>query len=315
MTGTEDGLKLKSSVGQKIFLVSGVKMRKKVSIIGAGVVGTAIGHILKKKGYEIVAFASRSKSSFDRVRVYTDIFVTTDVVKAASLADLVFITTQDDQIERVCEKIASGNGFKPGQIVFHMSGTLSIEALKSAKEAGASIASAHPMQSFADVDLAIEQLSGTYFGVTADKKIRPQVFKLVEDLGGISIMVKDEDKPLYHAAACAASNYLVAILRFAQEIYSSMDIPHDVGLKAMWPLIQGTLKNIEWKGTSQALTGPIARGDTGTIEKHLLALKLKLPGALDLYKKMGAYAVDVALEKGSIDMGRANELRRLLEEE
>ncbi len=288
-------------------------MKKRVSIIGAGVVGTAVGHILKTKGYNITAIASRTQASLDRAFPYTGGLTTTDVVEAASLGDLVFITTQDDQIEKVCAKIALGNGFKAGNVILHMSGALSMKVLKSAEKAGAFTVSIHPMQSFVDIDLAIKQLPGAYFGVTAEEKIQPLVFKLVKDLGGEPVVIKDEDKPLYHAAACVTSNYLAALLRFAQEIYLSIGISQEVSLKAIWPLVEGTLKNIKQKGTSQALTGPIARGDLGTIEKHLSALKSKLPEALNLYEKLGNYTVEVALEKGSIDEKQADKIKQLLD--
>jgi len=290
-------------------------MKKRVSIIGAGVVGTAVGHILKTKGYNITAIASRTRASLDRAFPYTGGLTTTDVVEAASLGDLVFITTQDDQIEKVCAKIARGNGFKVGNVILHMSGALSTKVLKSAEKVGALTASIHPMQSFVDIDLAIKQLPGAYFGVTAEEKIQPLVFELVKDLGGEPVVIKDEDKPLYHAAACVTSNYLTALLRFAQEIYSSIGISQEVSLKAVWPLVEGTLKNIKQKGTSQALTGPIARGDLGTIEKHLSVLKSKLPEALNLYEKLGNYTVEVALEKRSIDEKQADKIKKLLDKE
>ncbi|MDO8885919.1 DUF2520 domain-containing protein [Candidatus Oleimmundimicrobium sp.] len=290
-------------------------MKKKVSIIGAGVVGTTVGYILNTKGYEVVAIAGKSQASLVRARSYIKGLITTNIVKAASLGDVIFITTQDDQIENVCKEIAHKNGFKTGDMVLHMSGALSIKVLKSADEAGACIASIHPIQSFADIDLAIKQLPGTYFGVTAGDEIWPFAFELVKDLGGEPILVKDEDKSLYHAAACVTSNYLVALLHFAQEIYSSIGISQEVSIKAIWPLVEGTLKNIKQKGTSQALTGPIARGDLGTIEKHLSSIKLKLPEVLSLYEKLGNYTVDVALKKGSIDEKQADKVKQLLDKE
>jgi len=290
-------------------------VKKKVSIIGAGVVGTTVGYILSTKGYEIVAIAGRSQTSLARARSYIKGLITTDIVEAASLGNVIFITTQDDQIENVCKEIAHRNGFKADDIVLHMSGALPVKVLKSADEAGAYVASIHPMQSFADIDLAIKQLPGTYFGVTTDDEVWPFAFELVKDLGGEPILVKDEDKSLYHAAACVASNYLVALLRFTQEMYLSIGISQEVSLKAVWPLVEGTLKNIKQKGTSQALTGPIARGDLGTIEKHLSSIKSKFPEALILYEKLGNYTVDVALEKGSIDKKQADKIKKLLDKE
>ena len=90
-------------------------------------------------------------------------------------------------------------------------------------------------------------------------------------------MLADEDKPLYHAAACLASNYLTTLLHNVEEIYQSLGMERQDALTAFWPLVRGTLNNIETKGTVQALTGPISRGDVGTVEKHLNAFREKLP--------------------------------------
>lgn len=286
----------------------------KVSIIGAGTVGTAVGYLLKEKGgYEISAIAARHMETLEAARLYTGGFITTDVVEAASMGNLIFITTSDDQIEKVCEAIAVGGGFKPGDAVFHMSGALSNNVLNSSKGAGARIGSIHPMQSFASVDTAIEHLPGSVFGITVDDKGLPLARQIVETLGGEGVLVRDEDKPLYHAAASAVCNYFVTLVRYGEAIYESIGIPPKTAIKAFLPLLKGTLDNMENYGTAKALTGPIARGDVGTVRKHLEALEKRAPESTDLYKLFGRYTVKLAREKGTINPERAEALIQILE--
>jgi predicted short-subunit dehydrogenase-like oxidoreductase (DUF2520 family) len=138
-----------------------------IAIIGAGIVGTAVGACLQSRGHNIAAVASRTQASLDRAASYLDAHATTDVTEAARLGDLIFITTSDDFIKEVCDHIAARGGFTSEDIVFHMSGALSLDALDAAERYGAKTGSMHPMQAFATVESAIERLPGSVFGVTA----------------------------------------------------------------------------------------------------------------------------------------------------
>ena len=285
----------------------------KLAIIGAGKVGTAVGHILRKKGLDIVAVASRSRQSLDRAQDYIPGFKTQSAVAAAKLADMIFITTNDDQVEPVCQGIAQGGGFGSEDIVLHMSGALPTTVLGAAKEKGAKVGSIHPLQSFATIEGAICRLPGSVFGITAEESVLPLAREIVEALDGTAVVVKDEDKALYHAAACAASNYFVGLIHFAQSLYGQLGIPEDVALQALLPLIKGTLANMESQGTVAALTGPIARGDIDPLKKHLAAFEKKLPEKEKLYCELGKYTTLVALEKGTISKAKQRELYQLLQ--
>lgn len=284
-----------------------------VSIIGVGTVGTAVGYILQKKGYGISAMAARTEETLAKAHSFLKAFSTCDVVEAAKKGNLIFITTSDDQIEVVCQEIAEGSGFKTGDAVFHMSGALSAAVLKSAFAKGAKIGSIHPMQTFAGIEGAIKNIPGSVFGITADSDLLPVAKKIVEALGGEAVEVKDEDKAIYHAAACAVCNYFVTLVHYGEDLYQSLGISKGVALKAFLPLLRGTLANLERYGTAKALTGPIARGDVGTIEKHLATLERSLPEKVDLYKLLGRYTVNVALEKGTLTEEKAKALREILD--
>ncbi|MCG6535401.1 MAG: DUF2520 domain-containing protein [Syntrophales bacterium LBB04] len=288
------------------------KKRDSVAIIGLGKVGTAVGYLLKSAGYNIVAVAGRSLENLRQGASYTGGQVTRDNAEAASLAECVVITTGDDAIARVCEEISQKGALKAGKKVIHMSGAGGLNLLASARRMGAFVASIHPLQSFAHVEGAIKSIPGSTFGITADEEIRAWAVQMVRDLGGSPFPVADRDKPLYHAAACLASNYLTSLIYTVEEIYQSLGMERDEAQRAFWPLVMGTLENIETKGPVQALTGPIARGDAGTIEKHLTALRERLPWLLPLYCEMGLKTAEIGLKKKTLTPEKADIIKTLL---
>lgn len=284
----------------------------KISIIGAGKVGTALGFLLQKKGFKIAAVSSRNKETLDKALAYIKAVATTDLVEAARLGEVIFITTKDDAIEKICCEIAAGGGFQKGNFVFHTSGALSNVVLKSAKESSAFVGSIHPMQSFADVEGAIRQLPHSVFGITAEEPALSVARGIVEALRGEIVLIKDEDKPLYHAAACVVSNYLVSLIYFSQKLYSHLKIEPKIALKAFPPLMKGTLNNVERLGTVDALTGPIARGDIETVKQHLDSLKEVSQEALEFYQVLGRETVEIAFEKKTIDLKTKGKLLEIL---
>lgn len=288
--------------------------RENVAIIGLGRAGTAIGHLLSRAGYPIVAVTSRSRSTLrDRVR-YTGgkAFTAAGNAEAASLATCILIATPDDAIASVCDEITRQGAVHPGDKVIHLSGAGGLDLLASARAVGASVASIHPLQSFADVESAIRNIPMSTFGITADEELREWSTALVRELGGTPFDVPESIKPLYHAAASMASNYLTTLIHMVEEIYLSLGLSRDEALRAFWPLIAGTLKNIETRGSVQALTGPISRGDAGTVEQHLRVLQEKCPVFLSAYCAMGLLTADLAVKKGTLSPQKAEQIKTIL---
>ena len=284
-----------------------------IAIIGLGKVGTAMGFLLRSAGYQIVAVAGRSEQSLQRNLHYTGGQVFTSFPDAAITADCIFITTSDDAITEVCNELSAKNALNPGKKVIHMSGACGLDPLESARQKGAHIASIHPMQSFPDIENAIKNIPGSTFGITAVDDIKDWCIKMVEDIGGTPFLVSETDKPLYHAAACMASNYLVTLMHMVLETYRSMGLNHDEAIKACWPLVTATLNNIETKGAVRALTGPIARGDAGTIRKHLLALQGNLKEFLPTYCSLGLLTANLGILKKTLSVDSAQTIKALLE--
>jgi predicted short-subunit dehydrogenase-like oxidoreductase (DUF2520 family) len=283
-----------------------------IAILGLGKVGTAIGYLLKEAGYRILAVASRSQSSLNYGVTFTGGQPFTNYSQAAAQADCIIITTPDDAILPACIQIVKSGGVKPRKKVIHMSGARGLDLLDPAKNAGAYVASIHPLQSFADVRGAISNIPGSTFGITAQDEIKDWSVQMVKNIGGVPFFVSDEEKPLYHAAACIASNYLTTLLFMVEEILMLLGLTRKEAEDAFWPLVMGTISNIEQKGAVSALTGPISRGDTGTIRKHLVCLQQRCPDYLRPYCEMGIIAADVGVMKKTVTEKEAENIKNIL---
>lgn len=282
------------------------------AILGPGKAGTAVGHLLRRAGYEITAVAGRRLDAARQAVSYTGGTATTDFAQAAHGADCILITTSDDAIETVCKAVSAAGGFRAGSKVLHTSGVGGLDILETASRRGARVGCIHPIQTFADTESAIAKIPGSTFGVTADEDILPWADRVVEDLGGRPFHVSAEDKPLYHAAACMASNYLVTLMYLVEEVYGRMGLSREDARRAFWPLVRGTIANLESKGSILSLTGPIARGDTGTVGKHLRGFRKRFPELTKLYCEMGLFTAEIAGRKGSVTEGKLADIRAML---
>jgi predicted short-subunit dehydrogenase-like oxidoreductase (DUF2520 family) len=287
------------------------KQLNKFAIIGAGMVGTAIGFLLKKAGYEIMAIADKSTPALLRAQSYTGGKSYSKPLEVLRDADCILITTPDDLILSVCKDIARSPLIK-GKYIFHMSGAGGLDLLEPAKKAGAAVGSIHPLQSFSSIDNAIQNIPASYFGITADAKTKIPAKTIVLALGGKPIYISSKQKTLYHAAACVASNYLVSLLNVVESIYQAVGINEKDAKKAYLPLIYGSLKNIELSGSLAALTGPIARGDSGTIQKHVDAINANIPQYASLYSSLGLVTVNLARKKGTLNLKQSKIISDIL---
>jgi len=282
---------------------------KKLGFIGAGTVGTALAIKLSEQGYDIVAVNSRTYASAMRLAQSVKGCKVCDTKQAvADLADTVFITTPDAVIPTAVSEVK----WRPGQAVIHCSGADSTETLLPAKKVGAVTGAFHPLQTFASVKHALENLPGTTFAIEAEGELKEDLKTMATALKGEWIELKAADKVIYHAAAVMACNYLVTLVKLADDLWQTFGIPREQATKALLPLIRGTLNNIENISIPQSLTGPIARGDTGTIQKHLTALKKEAPDVISTYCELGLRTIPIALAKGKIDENKAAEIRALL---
>lgn len=282
------------------------------AVIGAGKVGTAIACLLKSKGYQPVAVASRSCKSAQLLADNLGVPWFERNEQASILADIVLITTSDGAIEPVVEELTRQGGIRPGQVVLHFSGALGAGVLAPAREFGASVASLHPLQSLADAPSAVQNLPGTYFAIEGDNVAVDRAWELAEALGGNPVVIPTHSKPLYHAAACMASNYLITVYHQAVIMMQAAGFSETEAEEALLPLVKGTVTNLQQVGLKQALTGPIARGDVQTIRCQLATMDTLTREQQELYRRLGLATLPLAVQKGAISPQAVNELEDIL---
>lgn len=281
----------------------------KLGFIGAGTVGTALSLLLSSKGYQVVAASSRSQTSARNLAQRVNgchVFNNNQAV--VDTAEFVFITTSDDAIASV----ASQTQWHPGQSVVHCSGADSTDILESARKSGAKIGVIHPLQTFASTRQAIKNIPGSTFALEAEEPLLSTLKEMATALDAHWIELKASDKVIYHAAAVIVCNYMVTLLKLATDLWQTFGVPPSQATQALLPLLRGTISNIDTVGIPQCLTGPIARGDIGTIKKHLNALQKTAPDILPTYRELGLQTIPVALSKGRINEHQAQELQSIL---
>jgi predicted short-subunit dehydrogenase-like oxidoreductase (DUF2520 family) len=281
----------------------------KTGFIGAGTTATALAVRLSQKGCPVVAVFSRTLSSAQKLAgLVPSCQVCYAAQEVADTAEIVFITTPDDVIAQVCGEIQ----WREGQSVVHCSGAHSVDILEAARKLGAAVGSFHPLQTFADVDQAIENLSGSTFALEAEEPLLSTLKELTLVLNGNWVELKPGDKVLYHAAAVFVCNYLVTLVKLALDLWLDFGVSSKEATRALLPLLGGTINNIDNIGLPDCLTGPVARGDSGTIERHLSALETRSPSLLATYKELGLQTIPIALAKGQVNAQKAEEMRALL---
>jgi len=284
----------------------------KLGFIGAGTVGTALAIRLSDKGYQVVAVSSRTHTSAEKLaQTISGCHAVRNNQAVADMADFVFITTPDGAIAAVAAEVK----WRPGQGVVHCSGADSTEVLKPARDLGARVGAFHPLQTFASVKQAIDNIPGSTFALEAEEPLLTTLKEMAATLDGHWIELKASDKVVYHAAAVIACNYLVTLVKLATDLWQTFNVPRQEATRALMPLLRGTLNNLENVGIPNCLTGPIARGDIGTITKHLNALEKAAPSLVSTYRELGLQTIPIALGKGRINQERAEELHTLLSQE
>ncbi len=283
----------------------------RVGFIGAGRVGSAIAILMQRAGYKVAAVASRHVEHYDALAAElgdTGLWrgSPTEVFAAA---DLTFITTPDDVIAPLAGSIGRA-GLGLGKAVAHTSGALSSAALAGVREHGALVGSLHPLQAFASTALALARLPGSSMAIEGDAALLPALTRIAEDIGGKPMLIRPQDKALYHAAAVLAANYSVTLAALGVQLLAALGIDPETGLTALLPLLRGNIENLEQLGLPAALTGPIARGDRGTVARHLQALDEANPEIARLYRELGLLTLPLAQGKG-LDARQLNALHAL----
>jgi predicted short-subunit dehydrogenase-like oxidoreductase (DUF2520 family) len=287
----------------------------RIGFIGAGKVATAFGRYLYTKGLTISGYYDRHAEKVAHAATHTQSQAFQNLTEAATRSDMVLITTRDDQIAGVCRQLCELKCITSRHLVGHMSGAHSSRILIEARKSAASVFSLHPLQAFADEEKSLADLPNTYFSLEAEDSGLDPIKKILSQMGNPYFTLSPEHKSLYHLSACMLSNYLVTLMASGLSALEKSGIDPKEGFAAMRPLIEGTLANIAQLGPALALTGPIARGDEGTVKQHMAALKnMGLDSIRSVYTTMGLKTLDLATEKLLKAPDKAAALRQVLEE-
>ncbi len=283
-----------------------------IAIIGAGKVGTAFGYALSRKKHRIktiVCNSLNSATASQQIIGQGEIF--DDNSLAAQQGQWVILSVPDDEIKNVSEELASSEMEWEGRFVFHCSGLLSTDMLKSLEKKGALTASIHPIQSFPQKRPDPGAFKGIYFGLEGKKSALDLAKRIVCQLEGLYIILEGKDKPLYHAACSIASNFLITLLDTASSLLEQTGLEKEMASQILFPLVQGTLQNVKEFDMGSALTGPIIRGDEKSIQKHLLALR-KLPDQKELYLELASHTLHIVEREKRLSATTIRSLRALL---
>lgn len=245
----------------------------RVGLIGPGRVGQALVRLLPASKYEIGPVLSRTFTSARRAVRLMRVGTPTPTCDDFADCRIIIIAVPDDSIADVAAQLAGASFPFRSKVVFHTSGALDSSLLEPVRARGAAVASLHPLQSFGRHVLS---LGGVYFAVEGDEKALRTAQSLVHDWHGKLLRLKPGQKILYHAAATFASPLFTPLMQAAVTLLGHAGIGPKAAIQALKPLLLTTLENYVHSGR-QSWTGPLARGDAGTIQKHLAALQAAEP--------------------------------------
>lgn len=266
-----------------------------VGIIGAGRVGAGLALALTRVGREVRLISRRPV----RVPAPLSLTIAPDGPDAewVSGLEVLFLAVPDDRIHPVAQQLWGTRSIGPGQTVLHCSGVLGQEALSALVPTRAALGSLHPLQTISDPEVAPERFKGAWAAVEGSPAAMEAAEDIARSLGMKPFRITAKQKILYHAGAVFASNYLVVVEAIAQRLLRHAGLSDEEAWAALSPLVRGTITNLLAAEPRSALTGPVVRGDTDTILRHLGALTID---DARLYQMLGRAALELA-RKGGMD--------------
>lgn len=303
--------------------------RLAVGVVGAGRVGAVLGNALRAVGHVVVGASGISEASRERIDTLLPGAPHLDPDAVAARADLVLLTVPDDALADLVRGLAALGVWRPGQLVLHTAGALGTAVLDPARALGAIPLAVHPAMTFTGTSVDLARLVGTTFAVTAPAPVLPIGQALVVEIGGEPVVIGEAERPLYHAALAHGANHLVTLVAQAAQALAAAGVP-DPG-HALRPLLtaalDGALRQAATAGSPvpavaagvAGLTGPVVRGDAGTVAAHLgelarLAQDESAADVLAAYRALSRSTTVRALIGGRIDERQAHALLDVLAE-
>ncbi len=289
-------------------------MKSALVLIGPGRVGCALGQLLYNAGYPIASVIGRNQGKTEEAARFIgcDIKVATTDIQAAAKGEVLLLALPDDQLTDVSTRLCNEVRLGAGTCLIHFSGLHPAEIL-TRKNKDIGLLSIHPLLPFADRQRAVATLKNCPCAIEGDLNRHLLGQELVAAFGGESFLLPSESKQIYHAAACIASNFMVSLMACAQDLLAECGLEPQQARQLLTPLHRATSANILELGPEQALTGPIVRGDAGTVAIHLSALENKSAESADLYRTLAKETLKLALNSGRLSADKAKNITLLLE--
>ncbi|MBE0008385.1 MULTISPECIES: Rossmann-like and DUF2520 domain-containing protein [unclassified Arthrobacter] len=281
-----------------------------VGIVGAGKVGAVLGAALRAAEHAVIGVSAVSEASLERAEMLLPGVPVLSIPEIVERSELVLIAVPDDALPDLVDGLAKLGAWQPGQLVAHTSGRFGISVLEPASRLGAIPLALHPAMTFTGMSLDLARLPDCSFGISAPSAVLPVAQALVVEMGAEPVVIDEAHRPLYHAALAHASNHLVTITAQSTQLLTDIGVeqPH----RMLGPLMRASLENALSAGEG-ALTGPVARGDTGTVEAHLSALGNQ--PAADIraaYRSLAIATAQRAVDRGLLSQAQGSAISRTL---
>ena len=264
----------------------------KIGFIGAGKVGFSIGKYLKDKGINVTGYYSRSEDSSLEASLFTNINQYKDLKQLVEESDTIVISTPDDKILEVWNKIK--NLSIKNKFICHLSGSLSSNIFLNISHYGAYGYSIHPIFPISDKYNSHKSLKNAFITIEGDRKYINEVQLFIESLGNKTKVLEKNDKTLYHLASVISSNLIIGLISISLNYLKEYGFTEKEAINALYPLIKENIEGINNKGVINSLTGPVERGDFNTINRHLLNIKEE---DKEVYISLSNKILSLALEK------------------
>jgi predicted short-subunit dehydrogenase-like oxidoreductase (DUF2520 family) len=252
-----------------------------IGFIGCGKVGFSLGKYFSLKGITLSGYYSKSYKDAKEASEFTNSKAYKNINDLASDSSMIFITTPDDSIHEVLQKLS--NLDLTNKIICHTSGSLTSSIFLDKNNSDAFAYSVHPIFPFSDKYNSYKNLQNAHFSIEGPKNHIQELKDFIQSLDNKSFIVNKDDKALYHLANVTVSNLVLALINTGCSYLSSCGITENDALEALMPLIQNNIDNIKTKGFISALTGPIERNDLNTVKQHIEAIQ---PEDVKMYKNL-----------------------------
>ena len=283
--------------------------RLDVGIIGTGRVGAVLGAALHQAGHRLVAVSGVSEQSRERAAALLPGIPVTSVKEVLARAELVLLTVPDDVLPGLIAGLSATSSWQAGQLVVHTSGRYGMAIFDPAAGHHVLGMALHPAMTFTGTAMDLVRLADCCFGITAPVPLRAVAEALVVEMGAEPVWIEEQDRPMYHAGLAHGANHLVTLVAQAMQVVASAGVQEPQRLIA--PLLHAALDNALRLGDG-ALTGPVARGDAGTVAAHLAQLTEQTPDIRPTYVALARATAERALASGRLTAADAEPLLDIL---